>query len=67
MAAHDAVESMPIFPGIRSHHQIPADYAWILTTAIVRPATRDEISARRAIVQLAPIGANTKRAPLPAG
>ncbi len=30
-------------------YQSPADYARTLTTAIARPATRDESSARRAI------------------
>ncbi|MBU2079493.1 MAG: IS3 family transposase, partial [Alphaproteobacteria bacterium] len=38
-----------------------------LTTAIARPAARDESSARRAIAQPAPIGVNTNRAPVAAG
>ena len=45
----------------------PAGYARTLTTAIARPAARDESSARRAIAQPAPIGVNTNRAPVTAG
>ena len=45
----------------------PADNAQTLTTAIARPAARDESSARQAIAQPAPIGANTNRAPVAAG
>ena len=48
-------------------YQTPADYARTLTTAIARPATRDESSARRAIAQPAPTGVNTNRAPVAAG
>ena len=48
-------------------HQTPADYARTLTTAIARPATRDESSARRAIAQPAPIGVNNNRAQVAAG
>ena len=48
-------------------YQTPADYARTLTTAIARPATRDESSARRAIAQPAPAGVNTNRAPVAAG
>ena len=48
-------------------YQTPADYARALTTAIARPAARDESSARRAIAQPAPIGVNTNRAPVAAG
>jgi len=48
-------------------YQTPADYARTLTTAIARPAARDESSARRAIAQPAPIGVNTNRAPVAAG
>lgn len=48
-------------------YQTPADYALTLTTAIARPAVRDESSARRAIAQPAPIGVNTNRAPVAAG
>jgi len=48
-------------------YETPADYARALTTAIARPATRDESSARRAIVQPAPIGVNTIGAPVAAG
>jgi hypothetical protein len=47
--------------------QTPADYARALTTAIARPATRDDNAARRAIAQPAPIGVNTNLAPLAAG
>lgn len=48
-------------------YQTPTDYARNLTTAIARPAARDESSARRAIAQPAPIGVNTNRAPVAAG
>ena len=48
-------------------YQSPADYARALTTAIARPAARDDSSARRAIAQPAPIGVNTNRAPVAAG
>jgi len=48
-------------------HQTPADYALTLTTAIARPAARDESSARRAIAQPAPNGVNTNRAAVAAG
>jgi transposase InsO family protein len=48
-------------------YQTPADHARTLTTAIARPAARDESSARRAIPQPAPIGVNTNRAPVAAG
>ncbi len=48
-------------------YQTPADYARALTTAIARPATRNDSSARRAIAQLALIGVNTNRAPVVAG
>ena len=48
-------------------YQTPADYALALTTAIARPAARDETSPRRAIAQPAPIGVNTNRAPVTAG
>ena len=48
-------------------YQTPADYARTLTTAIARPAARDESSARRAIAHPAPIGVNTNRAPVAAG
>jgi len=48
-------------------YETPADYARALTTAIARPAARDESSARRAIVQPAPIGVNTIGAPVAAG
>lgn len=49
------------------HYQTPADYARALTTAIARPATRNDNSVRRAIAQPAPIGVNTNRAPVTAG
>ena len=48
-------------------YQTPVDYARTLTTAIARPAARDQSSARRAIAQPAPIGVNTNRAPVAAG
>ena len=48
-------------------YQTPADYALALTTAIARPAARDETSPRRAIAQPAPIGVNTNRAPVKDG
>ena len=48
-------------------YQTPVDYARTLTTAITRPAARDEGSARRAIAQPAPISVNTNRAPVAAG
>ena len=48
-------------------YETPADYAQTLTTAIARPAARDESSARRAIAQPTPIGANSNRAPVAAG
>jgi len=47
--------------------QTPADYARTLTTAIARPATRDESSARRTIAQPASAGVNTNWAPVAAG
>ncbi len=47
--------------------QTPADYARALATAIARPAARADNSARRAIAQPAPIGANTNPAPVAAG
>ncbi len=47
--------------------QTPTDYARTLTTAIARPAARNESSAPRAIAQSAPIGVNTNRAPVAAG
>ena len=48
-------------------YQTPAAYARTLTTAIARPAARDESSARRAIAQPAPTGVNTNWAPIAAG
>ena len=48
-------------------YETPADYARALTTAIARPAARDESSARRAIAQPTPIGVNSNRAPVAAG
>ena len=48
-------------------YQTPTDYARTLTTAIARPAARDESSARRAIAQPAPTGVNNHRAPVAAG
>ncbi|WP_323772210.1 IS3 family transposase [Antarctobacter sp.] len=48
-------------------YETPADYARTLTTAIARPAARDESSARRAIAQPAPIGVNNPWTPVAAG
>lgn len=48
-------------------YQTPIDYARPLTTAIARPAARDESSARRAIAQPAPNGVNTNWAPVATG
>ena len=48
-------------------YQTPAGFALHLTTAIARPAARDESSARRAIAQTAPTGVNDHRAPVVAG
>ena len=48
-------------------YQTPAGFALHLTTAIARPAARDESSARRAIAQSAPRGVNDHRAPVVAG
>jgi transposase InsO family protein len=48
-------------------YQTPAGFALHLTTAIARPAARDESSARQAIAQPAPKGANAHRAPAVAG
>ncbi|WP_425456593.1 integrase core domain-containing protein [Arenibacterium halophilum] len=48
-------------------YETPADYARALTSAIARPAARDDSSARRAIAQPAPNGVNTNRAPVTAG
>ena len=48
-------------------YQTPAGFALHLTTAIARPAARDEGSASRAIAQPAPKGVNDRRAPVAAG
>ena len=48
-------------------YQTPADCARNLTTAIARPAARDESSARRAIAQPAPIGVTNNGAQVAAG
>ncbi len=48
-------------------YQTQADHALALTTAIARPAARDQSSARRVIVQPAPTGVNTNRAPVAVG
>ena len=48
-------------------YQTSADDARTLTTAIARPAARDNSSARRAVAQPAPMGVNTNRAPVAAG
>lgn len=47
--------------------QTPADYAQTLTTAIARPAARDDSSPRRAIAEPAPISANNQRTQVGAG
>ena len=48
-------------------YRTPAEYARTLNHAIVRPAARDESSARRAIAQPAPIGVNTLQAHIAIG
>jgi len=48
-------------------YHTPAGFALHLTTAIVRPAVRDEGSARRAIAQPTPTGVNQLPAPVAAG
>jgi transposase InsO family protein len=48
-------------------YQTPIDCARSLTTAIARPAARDESSAHRAIAQPAPDGVTTNRAPVAPG
>lgn len=48
-------------------YQTPAGFSLHLTTAIARPAARDESSARRAIALPAPIGVNDHRTPVVAG
>ena len=48
-------------------YQTPAGFALHLTTAIARPAARDESSARRAIAQTAPKGINRQPAPVAVG
>ena len=48
-------------------YQTAASFALRLTTAIARPAARDESSARRAIAQTATTGVNDHRAPVAAG
>ena len=48
-------------------YQTPAGFALHLTTAIARPAARDESSARRAIAQTAPKGVNQQPAPVAVG
>ncbi|MDP2087422.1 MAG: transposase, partial [Gemmobacter sp.] len=48
-------------------YQTPAGFALHLTTAIARPAARDEGSARRAIAQHTPKGVNQLPAPVAAG
>jgi hypothetical protein len=48
-------------------YQTPAGFALHLTTAIARPAARDESSARRAIAQPAPTAVYDHRAPVVAG
>lgn len=48
-------------------YQTPADFALHLTTAIDRPAARDESSASRAIAHPKPTGVNNQRTPVAAG
>ena len=48
-------------------YQTPAGFALHLTTAIARPAARDESSARRAIAQTAQTGVNDYRTLVAAG
>ena len=48
-------------------YQTPAGFALHLTTAIARPAARNESSARRAIAQPAPTGEYDHRAPVDGG
>ncbi|MBD8877205.1 IS3 family transposase, partial [Labrenzia polysiphoniae] len=48
-------------------YQTPAEYARTLTTAIARPATRSDSSARRAIALPASNGVSTNRAQVAAG
>ena len=48
-------------------YKTPAGFALHLTTAITRPAARDESSARWPIAQTAPKGVNDPRAPVVAG
>ena len=47
--------------------QTPTGFAPHLTTALARPAARDESPARRAIAQPAPKGVDDGRAPVVAG
>ena len=54
-------------PDSTLNYQSPAAYARPLTTAIARPAARDESSECRAIAKPAPIGVNTIRAQVAAG
>lgn len=54
-------------PHLALDYQTLVDYARNLITAIVRPAARDDGSARRAIAQHAPMGVNTNRAPVAVG
>ena len=48
-------------------YQTPASFSLHLTTAIARPAARDEGSARRAIAQPTPKRVNQQPAPVAAG
>jgi putative transposase len=48
-------------------YQTPAGFPLHLTTAVARPAARDESSARRAIAQPATTGVNDHRAPAALG
>ena len=48
-------------------YQTPSGFALHLTTAIARPAARDESYARQTIAQPAPKGVNDHRAPVAAG
>ena len=48
-------------------YQTPTEFALHMTTAIARPAARNESSARRAIAQPMPIGVNDQRTQVAAG
>ena len=62
-----AVDDNTARPRSALGYQTPAKFALHMTTASTRPAARDESSARRAIAQPMPIGANDQRTPVTAG